>query len=148
MYNNYSQKKADFLQAVMHEINMLKQHAAPEELSKMDFGKLDGGYATTCIYGQITGDCTTRRAKELMDASCIRVMDFNFPHRGIDIDDPHFNINGAYTGQSWSPFEEGYDKTYRSYRYMSVLEAYIITKDAKNEEVIKYLKGEIDTLIL
>ncbi len=148
MDNNYSQKKADFLQAVMHEINMLKQHATPEELSKLDFGNLNGAFATTCIYGQMTGDCTTRRAKELMDASCIRVMDINFIQKDIDIDDPDFNVNGAYTGQSWQPFEEGFDRIYRTYRYMSVLEAYIITKDAKNEEVIKYLKGEIDTLIL
>lgn len=147
-------KKEQFLKDVMHEIEMIKLHADQEEKNRLDFGSFNPEYATDCIYGQMTGSCRSARAKKLMELSCIRVMDIdnsNFT-RGISIEDDDFQINGEYTGQTWGEsYISGSEGTFRwgrDFRYLSALEGYIFSKEAKNEEIIKYLKGEIDTLEL
>jgi hypothetical protein len=137
-------KVKDFKADVMHEINMLKEHATQEEKLLLDFAEFDFNHPRQCIYGQLTGACYSLRAKELMDKCCIRVMDLK---GGVDeienvlISDDEFVINGPNTGQGW----EGSD---RSYAHLSALEGYICTKGAKNKEIIAYIKGEQATLVL
>ncbi len=142
-------KKEEFLKDVMHEINMLKQHATKEEKKNLNFDSFNPITPKQCIYGQMTGNCYTKRAKELMDLSCIKVMDLEEGVREIEdvsIEDEAFAINGKYTGQAW----RGDAGTYydRNYKHLSALEGYICTKNAKTEEILSYIKGEINTLSL
>jgi hypothetical protein len=118
--------------------------------SKLDFKTFDSLCAGTCIYGQMTDDCSSIRAKELMDLACIRVMNLKNgvgDIENLDIEDERFVVNGEYKGQTWKSI--GSINLYkREYSHLSALEAYIATRNANNEDIIKYLKGEINTLIL
>ncbi len=142
-------KRESFLKDVIHEIGMLKQHATPEEIDNLSIENFNPRTPSGCIYGQLSGDCASQRAKSLMDVSCIRVMDLDC--EGVDgilhkdIEDEEFNINGKYEAQTWNDQSSWSGRTFR---YLSALEGYICTKDAKNKEIIQYLKGEIPTLIL
>lgn len=151
--------KKEFLNDVMFEINTLKELATREEIANLDFETFDPNNTRSCIYGQLTGNCQSVRAKELMDKACVRVMDLN---NKIDVLDKPFSsiqnyVNGKNEGQGWNDeggkyvkgfidlvFEEGS----RNFNHISVLEAYIALKDAKNGDLLKYLKGEINSLTL
>ncbi len=134
--------KKQFLADVMHEIEMLKKHATPEEIGRLDFGKFDPKIVYGCIYGQMTHNCSSPRAHALMDMSCIRQM--NLPSGAWNLSDMVFTkvvdmINGPYDKRTWSTSR-------RNWSYLSALEGYINLKGAKNKEIIAYLKGEIPTL--
>lgn len=147
-----TEKKEQFLKDVTHEVTMLKQHATIVELSELNFDTLQPSNTRRCIYGQLTGVCNSKRAKDLMDSCCIKVMD-NITLgtiQGVDIDFPTFKINGEYAGQTWSTSIKfnNMQVKYRMYGYLSALEAYIVTKDAKNEHIIQFLRGEVSELNL
>lgn len=138
--------KKQFLADVMHEIEMLKKHATPEEIGRLDFDEFVPQEYNACIYGQLTTDCRNGRAQELMDASCIRQM--HTTDEGVsDLEDRGFTeikkfINGPYDHRTWQQYGG------RNWEYLSALEGYINLKGAKNKEIIAYLKGEIPTITL
>lgn len=140
--------KKQFLADVMHEIDMLKLHASDGEKDRLNFHIFNPKHQRQCIYGQTTGDCESERAHELMDACCKRQMNMSggTDIGATDLSNKTFSgiakfINGDYKGDTW---QHGY----RTYRYLSVLEAYINLTGAKNEQIIAYIKGETDTLKL
>lgn len=148
--------KTQFLADVMQEINTLRTIATEKEKSNLNFDSLNAIYADKCIYGQLTGRCDSERAKKLMDKACIRVMNLNagiddFFKEGNYLKEESRNtfskisglVNGENKGQSWVKHW-----TKRNYKYLSVLEAYILLKGAKNKQVIEYIKGEINSLTL
>lgn len=97
--------KEQFLADVMHEINMLKQHGTAEEIAGLNLDTFWGHSQTSCIYGQMTGNCQSPRAKELMDSSCIRVMHLDASGTDsiddVGIESEEFAINGEYSEQTW-----------------------------------------------
>jgi len=138
--------KSEFINDVIKEIKSLKKHATREELERLDFEAFSYSFVTDCIYGQMTGNCKSYRAKDLMDKSCVRVM--SLPDGCGDIEDKTFAevnnehfINGDYNKQTW--IDEG-----RDWCYLSALEGYICLKNAKTKNIINYLKGETNTLNL
>jgi len=142
--------KKQFLADVMHEIDMLKKHATQAEVSRLDFHLFNPSDYNQCIYGQLTGDCRSLRAKDLMDVSCIRTFDLTGDTDAVINENLTFakakaSINGIYDGSPWTG-DRG--EANRSFYYLSALEGYIALKDAKNKEIIAYLKGETDTLTL
>lgn len=58
-------KKETFLKRVIEEIETIKLKATDKEKSKLDFASFDKSMPALCIYGQMTGDCFSDRAKEL-----------------------------------------------------------------------------------
>jgi hypothetical protein len=144
-------KKADFLNAVKHEVETLKELATENELKRLNFRKFNHDHHDACIYGQMTGSCGSKRAKVLMDKACVIVTKdacvISFENRTFKEVKKH--INGANTGQGWN--DDGGSMLHfvsRNYSHLSALEAYICMKNAKTENIIKYLKGETDTLKL
>ncbi len=150
----YSDKRINFLKDVKHEIDALKANATKDELAQLDIDTFNYRTQSSCIYGQLTGNCESNRAKELMNVSCKRVMHL-VPKEDVwtgagvdtitnsDIDDETFTINGEYKEElTWANGRTG------RYKYLSALEGYICTRGAKNKEIISYMKGEIDTLEL
>ena len=112
-------KIKDFKADVFHEINMLKTHATKDELAKLNFDTFDYNHVQKCIYGQMTGDCQSKRAKKLMNLSCIRVMDWSIGTRNktihqLKISSKDFTVNGKYTKQTWESGGRNFD-------YMSAL---------------------------
>lgn len=141
--------KEEFLADVMHEIDMLKKHATQKEKNNLDFSEFNPMYPNSCIYGQLTGACDSKRAKSLMNKSCIRVMHLKsgvVELLGKPFSKIKHKINGKYTKQTWDPENTTWGE--RCYQYLSSLEGYISLSNAKNKQIIKYIKGEIDTLKL
>lgn len=142
--------KAEFLKDVAHEVKMLKKHALPEEIAELRFSEFDPFSKSRCIYGQMTGDCRSGRAVDLIMSCCKRVVNNDFDttgHKNPDgrnmalFTDVEARINGAPTR---AHIFEG-----DSYiGYLSALETYIQMGDARNSNVISYLKGETKKLEL
>lgn len=145
-------KKQKFLKEVMHEINMLKQHATQEEISRLDFRWFSPDSTRNCIYGQMTGDCTSLRAKELMDLSCIRLIinKRDGTLRGSAITSNKFTLNGKYKSTlTWDDEGRGEgDNNRRLLSHLSALEGYIFTKNANVEGIMNYLRGKSEIVKL
>ncbi len=137
--------KEQFLQDVRTEVEGLKANATPYEISRLDLFTFDPDSKIDCIYGQMTGVCTSRRAKVLMDASCVRVTSSCNALNSKTFDEVSDQINGDYTGQTW--YEE-WGNLYRKYDYLSMVEMYIFLKGASPKNIMDYLKGEVETLEL
>lgn len=118
-------------QLVTEEATNLKKHATQEELNKLDFNRLNPGRIDLCVYGQMTGYCHTKRAEELMRTCCKRV--YNTDAGSVR----NCSVNGSPENKNrhsfWSPIEVFIDQ-YRN------------QNNGNNEQLIKFLKGEIDVL--
>jgi len=62
------------IELVTKEAINLKANATQEELDNLNFNCLLPSDSTQCIYGQMTGNCDSKRAVELIRLSCKRVM--------------------------------------------------------------------------
>lgn len=58
-------KKSEFLLEVMAELDNIKAKATKEELSRLNIESFYVNSPNMCIYGLMTGICTSNRAKEL-----------------------------------------------------------------------------------
>ena len=118
-------------QLVVKEATNLKKYASKEELNKLDFNSLNSGRVDLCVYGQMTGHCWTKRATDLMKTCCERVYHTD---QGSVRD---CSVNGSpedlERNKFWSPIEVFIDQ-YRN------------QKNGNNEQLIKFLKGEIKVL--
>ncbi len=106
-------KKSEFLKDVLHEINMLKTNATKTELERLDFDDFSPSRRDGCIYGQMTGNCNSKRAKELMDKSCIRGFDMQKKNRTNKLLDKVLTfsevknlIDGKYESKGWEHYRE------------------------------------------
>lgn len=137
--------REQFIEDVKAEAMALRENATKEELERLDFSVLDPGDITACIYGMATADCMTKRACFLISKCCKRYVKNEMP--GLeenDITDVINNINGEVAENvilkerisEWGII------------HLSSIEAYITLKDAKNANLIAYLRGETDTLDL
>lgn len=135
--------KKQFLADVMHEIEMLKLHATESEKSRLDNYWFDPSDIQQCIYGQMTGSCETKRAKELMSTSCVRIFD-DQKHwdEGSTFKDAKPSLNGAFKEEMWESNGQ------RNWNYISALEGYIMLKGAKSSAILSYIKGDLKTLSL
>ena len=155
-------KKKQYLDAVLQEVENLKKFANKNEINKLDINWFDAFTPRTCLYGQLTGHCTSNRAKELMDKCCIVVVDtinFNETFNGVRVfQDKTFKevkslikINSQVwknnTGQAWRK-QTWENSSIRNYSYLSVLESYICLKNAKVKDIINYIKGKKEKLVL
>lgn len=131
--------KAQFLADVRHEIDMLKKHATVSEIDRLYFEELTPESSTECIYGQMTGNCKSFRASQLIDLCCKRVVRNSGSLNSFKTILPV--VNGIYN-------KSEFQKNRRSLDFFSSLEAYIMADKAKNEDVIAYIKGETDILTL
>ena len=133
--------KKQFLADVEHEIDMLKLHATDEEKEYLDFDSFDPDKPKKCIYGQITGNCNSHRAMQLMQLGCVRIV-HNPGNRAYKFTEMKPRINGAFMPETWDRDRDDFPN------FLSCLEAYILLDDAKNKQIIQYIKGETDTLTL
>jgi len=153
MEENIKIPKEQFLSEVKHEIEQLKIHASNREKNNLDFRAFDPVVPTQCIYGQMTGACYSKRAKELMDLSCIRLMNIRLGYLTDKFDgyeDEKFLTNGKYQSNlTWRDEElDSWGRYSRKFEHLSALEGYILLSDAKNRQIISYIKGEIESLEL
>lgn len=124
---------------VIAEATKLKKNATLYEIANLDFSNLRTASKYNCIYGQMTGNCFSERAVELIEASCKRVFNINISER--DKDKKMGKIYGKLNGKPvtrdeyWSPIEIFIDMERNQ-------------NNGNNKRLIDYLKGETKKLTL
>lgn len=143
MKKNYL--KIDLIKDVKREAVALKKSATPEEISRLDLGTLDPETKHSCIYGQMTSNCISDRAAELIFKCCKRYFHNDFPENTIQ--KVKENVNGVKISgaKSINDFKE---KRGWSCEFLSSIETYILLDNSKRKELIAFLKDETKTLVL
>jgi hypothetical protein len=140
--------KKQFIEDVKKEARALRKHATKKELQALELAILDPNHNEKCVYGQMTGSCTSYRAAELIYQSCKRY--FHNPRTsGNTVDFAEFKkkVNGAKI-KGISDEAELHDARDWSLEYLSSIESYILIPNAKNKNLIDYLKGNRNDLVL
>lgn len=127
---------------VIEEATKLKEFATPEELANLDYESLSGESKYACIYGQITGNCLSNRAYNLIRTCCQRV--YNTPKSNYT-----GNLAGRLNG---APVELDRPSSRLSH-YVSPIENFLF-KNKKDEDedsykvkqLVDFLKGDIYVL--
>lgn len=125
------QFKAD----VIAECVALREHATNEELGRLAY-RIKAQDPDECIYGLMTGNCRSIRAKELIEICC-KITVNNGAY------DPRIGVRSLLNNiaEVRRPFD--------SYlNYISALEAYIMLLDADIPAIQSYLTGQTETLVL
>jgi hypothetical protein len=131
---------------VRKEAEALRVHATKEEREKLDISKLQPEHRDRCIYGQMTGNCDSDRSIALIRSCAHRlIQDYGL----TEIKEQGFER--IERKASIEPIE--YDLEYIEEARMvgshySAIEAYILLPEAKNANLIAFLKGETDNLEL
>lgn len=110
------------------EADGIKIYANDAEINKLDFSELDPSEEKFCIYGQMTGSCYSHRAADIISKITkpfSHLIDNFKPAREVLFDEK-------------LPFRCDF----------TPIEFYIFQKDAKNENIINYIKGKSEILEL
>ncbi len=121
-------KLSVFLIAVIAEIKRIKRLATPEEIDKLNFSRFEHWSSNDCIYGQMTGHCSSDRARIIA------------PKKFADVDAEtsriHSNHKYKFKDQS---FDKGTNFT--------ALEKYLyMCPKTTHKHIIDFLKGKVKTL--
>ncbi len=119
---------------VLDEATKLKSCATQEELEMLSFGRLKPDDKNKCIYGQMTGNCFSERATELL--SCCAV-----PYSG-DVDVYIRTRAKSFNDKNRADVLEEFNLVF------SAIEFYITHRNAQNNNLINYLKGDKETLTI
>lgn len=122
---------------VRKEAEALRVHATKEERANLDLETFNPSYTSECIYGQMCEGCRSERAIDLIKKCCISfINNCGFKPRSGD-----FDWNDVYTTSDQVHKRE-------TVSYLSAIEAYILLPEARNANLISYLRGETDNLEL
>lgn len=116
-------KKSTFFKEVKVELDAIKKNATQEEIQKLDFTDFNHQKVGRCIYGQMTGYCFSKRANEIQKK---KYKDLGF------IIDTSFEGHNFTKGNKYTALE----------KYL-----FMVSPD-KHLEIIQYLKGEINEIII
>jgi len=131
---------------VRKEAEALRAHATKEEVEKLNLESFDPNLPSACIYGQMTGSCTTMRAHSLI-AKCCSVMVDNEQYNP-DSDDAISIVVKRPVSVNYMRKIRQDDESSTYLKYLSAIEAYILLPKAKNANLIAFLRGETETLEL
>jgi hypothetical protein len=115
----------DLKAEVTLELFRLKDNASDNEKKRLNFKTFDPSTGVGCIYGQLTGDSSSQRAKELLCA-CAK---------------PFSKWISIYAPPKANVFKI-------SARDYSPVEFYIVQHPQTNEQIIAYLKGGSNKITL
>lgn len=131
--------KKQFLEEVEKEAIALKENATVAEISELNFDMLDPQLPLKCIYGQIADGCRSDRAIELIRKCCQRYV--KNPMDNDEAQSKGFRgIRNLINGEN--------NPEPNTYSYLSSIETYILLPDAKNKNLIDFIKGEKEKLVL
>lgn len=118
---------------VKKEAKAIKENATEKEIDNLDFDELRPANTQRCIYGQMTGDCYSLRANDLIVKCAKRVYETT---GGINKCNIH-KLNGK-------PFLLD-NSQLRTQKYHSPIELFILFDEKNNKMLIDYLKGNRKT---
>jgi hypothetical protein len=116
-------KKAEFLLEVKTELDNIKANATKEEIGRLNIESFNVNSPTRCIYGLMTGECFSNRAKELSP----KIYD-------------NVGWGNSFTQQSFIKNKMECFTALEKYLYM--------VKAPTHAKIIEYLKGTINVLVL
>lgn len=139
---------------VVGEATNLRKYITPEEKERLDISSLDGSSASSCVYGQLTGNCYSDRARQLIQKCCERVYISNNGHLKDDL-----LLNGSPIGKrrdkedmNWlrKPNVEYYSPIEVLLSKLSKDGEVTISKDEGSpaDKLVKFIKGQTDSLTL
>jgi hypothetical protein len=142
--------KFEYPALVKQEAKNLLKHATQAERDNLDFENFKPKHSGNCIYGQMTGTCFSERAEELIKKCATQVYDANSKTAEMD------NISILADILVGSPKGRERYKSNSSVMievetdFYSPIEVFVYEeknqKSGANENLIKYLRGEIKTL--
>ncbi len=113
---------------VIEECKLLRKYIAKSERNRLIKSKLDSNSATNCIYGLMTTHCNSERAIDLLNKCAVPYSDcIEYKERPCPL-----------------PFTPLTRRGIVRVNQLSALEYYISRPGAKNDLIIKYLKGKIN----
>lgn len=118
-------------QRVLEEITLLKQYATPEEIESLDSNTINPSYFKQCIYGQMTGDCYSKRTHELLTKCAV------WP----------YSIRIAKYKKTQMGSKNWIDRRKRDNEVFSPIEYYIYHRRNKISILVNYLKGNRELTI-
>lgn len=130
---------------VKKEAEALRVHATKEERERLDISILRPENMSRCIYGQMTGNCFNPRAATLIDKCAVKY----FRDGVIGVLELHGfeRIHDYVNGSTVEDFITSRTRM-RGAVHFSAIEAYILLPEARNANLIAYLRGETETLDL
>lgn len=135
---------------VKKEAQALRVHATEEERGNINIRDFDPASYDGCIYGMATGSCHSERAAELIEKCCVRF----FLNKGEDTSGFTAIRYEGFKGIAKRVISENISDLFESRagytapKYFSAIEAYILLPEAKNANLIAYLRGETNDLDL
>lgn len=133
---------------VRKEAEALRVHATSNELKNINLEAFNPRHYDGCIYGMCTGDCHNERAIELIQQCTPR-----FFKEEIFEDIPVFGVEGIVKNANGTTVSNLFGERTGEYEgegyvHYSAIEAYILLPEARNANLIAYLRGETDNLDL
>lgn len=126
-------KEKQLQRLVRHEAKALRRNATEQEKGKLNAAKLIVDSRMSCIYGQMTGNCDSPRAIELIEKCASRVLENPNPY---EYRPSISTLNGTPRGKARA-------------RYFSPIEVFIYNNQgikSRNKDLIDYIKGETNEL--
>ena len=111
---------------VIDEAAKLREHATESELNRINLQTFNPECKHTCIYGQMSGNCFSARAINLLK-ECAKP----------------YSVDNQLTIEPC-----GNSFTYSEMRSFSPIEFYICQYGAKNATLIEYLRGERESITI
>jgi hypothetical protein len=147
--------KKQLLTDVAKEVEAIKTNATAQEIAKLDIENFNGRHYKQCLYGQMTGDCFSHRASELIFECCSRFFVGHPDDKDDGLEEATEKKDSAVyqyaNGEKYPDAEDvdtlNYERNNGVIHYSSI-EAYIMLKSAKPANIIAYLKGEMKDLVL
>jgi hypothetical protein len=140
--------KKQFISDVIAELKNIKKHATPIEINRLDFESFNPKNMDHCIYGQMTGNCLSLRASELIFLCCKRYVENRgyASYNKLDFKTLKPGINGPSIGETVGEF--GFKRGWVN--YLSSLESYIMLEESKlkYKKIFAFLKGETEIIKL
>lgn len=114
--------------AVIEESTKLRQNARPSERARLNYFELSPQNTFLCIYGQMTGNCFSRRSSVLLELCAV----------------PY----SSSLERSRNPNLDSFPKFRYARDTFSAIEFYIVQPKAKNKKLVEFIRGEINDLQL
>jgi hypothetical protein len=130
---------------VRKEAEALKIHATKEERRKLDCAELQPAYGSYDVYGQMTGHCYSMRAAKLIYKCSKRF----FKNDLLTTTSNYSSIESIVENVAGDKVVDIIkERTRVKSPHYTAIEAYTLLPEARNDNLISYLRGETETLEL
>lgn len=132
--------KQELISLVKDEAKLLREKATQEERNKLNYLQFNPAKPSRCIYGLMTGRCTTERAHQLIDQCASKLLVQPYSCAELDL----CTINGKHS------LKGNYRSLGGELAYFSPIECFIWfeqnQENGNNKLLIDYIKGEVEEL--